>query len=89
MECVTCKQMTEWYLKENPEKRGYVLCEPCYEKSKNYFVYLDLPYQPERSKREDFSISEYDFLMSKYLRGEISYKEMVKRCGALNTVETQ
>jgi hypothetical protein len=45
--------MTEWYLIEHPEKKGYVLCEPCFEKSKEFFVYLDLPHQPERSKRED------------------------------------
>jgi hypothetical protein len=47
-------------------------------------------YQPERSKREDsLLISEYDLILSKYLLGEINYKEMTERCGALNIVETQ
>lgn len=42
VECNTCKNMTEWYLKENPDKKGYVLCEKCYEKSKEFISYLKL-----------------------------------------------
>jgi hypothetical protein len=48
MECETCNKLTECYLKENPEKRGIVLCEYCYEKSKEFCVYLNLPYKPVR-----------------------------------------
>lgn len=40
--------MTEWYLKENPDKHGYVLCEPCYEKSKEFLVYVGLLFSPEK-----------------------------------------
>lgn len=39
-ECETCQKMTEWYLKEHPQKRGFMMCEDCYEKSKEFFVYL-------------------------------------------------
>ena len=52
MECTKCQQMTEWYLKQNAHKRGYVLCEDCYEKSKEYICYVNLPYDPK--ERESF-----------------------------------
>ncbi len=39
--CKICEQMTEWYLKENPDKKGCVLCEQCYENSKEFFYYMN------------------------------------------------
>jgi NAD-dependent SIR2 family protein deacetylase len=42
MECNKCKEMTEWYFTTYPEKKGYVLCEDCYEKSKEFIVYVNL-----------------------------------------------
>ena len=45
--CEKCTAMTDWYFKENPEKRGYLLCESCYEKSKEFIVYLHKPKENE------------------------------------------
>jgi hypothetical protein len=44
MECTTCIEMTKEYLELHPEKSGYVLCESCFEKSKEFICYIDLPY---------------------------------------------
>lgn len=43
-DCETCKLMTEEYFKQNPEKNGYVICESCYEKSKDFIHYFNENY---------------------------------------------
>lgn len=48
--CGKCEEMTEWYLKNNPDKKRFVLCESCFEKSKEFYVYLDLPYEPNMNQ---------------------------------------
>jgi hypothetical protein len=45
--CDLCDKMTEEYLKKNPKKRGFVLCEKCFEESKEYCCYLDFSYNPD------------------------------------------
>ena len=87
MECETCLKMTDWYLKENPEKRGYVLCESCYEKSKEYIVYMNFPYQPERSKRED-PTNFYPEIMKEIEKKQDKMIQEMLGCGALNSMET-
>lgn len=37
--CEDCTKLTEDYLKENPHKRGLVLCIPCFEESKKFCEY--------------------------------------------------
>jgi hypothetical protein len=100
MECWNCKQLTDAFLAINPNRKGFAKCDACIQEvQKNGYVFIDLPYQPERSKREDF----YQKLAKEYLDGleywEISPSERIsidsfacwldKRCGALNIVETQ
>jgi hypothetical protein len=80
MECEKCNEMTTWYLKEHPEKKGYVLCQICYEKSKEYFVYLNLPYQPERSKRED--LCEHSFMRQEKMDKNLS-TPFCEKCGVV------
>ena len=41
-ECKLCEEMTKKILEENPERKGYALCMDCYEKSKEYVVYVNL-----------------------------------------------
>jgi len=47
MSCELCEKLTKKFLKDNPDKYGYILCEDCFEKSKNDFVYINLSYDIE------------------------------------------
>ena len=58
MECNKCKELTEWYKNKYPEKNGYALCEPCYEKSKEHFVYMKLPYAMTETETYEISREE-------------------------------
>lgn len=52
-QCEKCKQLTLKYLEQNPDKKGYCLCEDCYEKSKEYYVYSIFAYEvPEMTNKE-------------------------------------
>ena len=44
-ECLTCKELTQIFMKDNPHKKGIVICEDCLV---NY---------PEQPKREPVKIS--------------------------------
>jgi hypothetical protein len=42
MSCVKCEKLKSYYLDLNPEWNGVVLCESCFEMSKEYIVYINL-----------------------------------------------
>ena len=56
VECWNCKQLTDAFLAVNPDRKGVAKCGACIdEMQKNGYVFIDFPYQPERSKREDLT----------------------------------
>jgi len=87
MECEVCNKMTDWYLIQNPEKRGYVLCESCFEKSKEYICYMHFPYQPEPRKRKD-PTNFYPEFMDKIRKDQDKIISEISGSDNLNSMET-
>jgi hypothetical protein len=44
-QCEKCIELQNEIFKKNPERRGYMLCESCYEKSKEFYSYISLYYE--------------------------------------------
>lgn len=73
--CPICEEMTKQYLQTHPEKRGRVICESCYEKSKEFFSYMNFPYMP------DFIFSNVSDGLIEYLRKkqeDLLYREFTE-----------
>ena len=51
--CYKCFYLTEWYLKEHPDKKGFAKCEHCYKQMQDEgCVLIKLPYDPSTGEIE-------------------------------------
>lgn len=66
--CKKCTDLTNAYLQENPSKRGHCLCEECYEKSKEYVVYIDMPYDPYEMSNSNKGAPNFRGLLNTLLK---------------------
>ena len=47
--CDQCDKLKIWFEKTYPKRMGHIICEECYESSKEYITYLNLDYEPKGS----------------------------------------
>lgn len=62
IECETCKKLTEHFLKENPDRHGYAVCEACLEKFGENIHFIDPSswlFNPMTLKRTETGIHSY------------------------------